>query len=199
MKMKRWSAIFGAVLLCTTPFKAYSLDRKPDGISLTGGDGLNKRSELSNFRAAVRWDWDADLLNSRNWRLDGYFDLGYSQWKSRLSREDQPTSDGAKKAWQVSLTPVFRLSPKTDNAIVPFVDFGVGVSYQSKKNLEKESRSPLRMGGHTQFEGRLMVGFQFGDQHDYEIAYGWFHYSNASLHPNNDGLDFQMLSFVMKW
>lgn len=83
--------------------------------------------------------------------------------------------------------------------MLPFLDVGVGLSYQSEQDLEKKLRSPINMGGHTQFEIRTMLGIQFGDSKQYELTYGWFHYSNAYLHSQNEGLDFQMLGMTMKW
>ncbi len=195
----KWSGVALSVFLGAMPFKAYSFDIAPDGIFVTGGKYIPNKADLTNARIALRWDWNRDFISHPNWKLDGYFDLGYSQWKSHLSAKDKPSPNGAKKAWQVGFAPVFRLSYQSESAIAPFLDFGVGVSYQSKKNIEKKLKSPINMGGHTQFETRAMVGIQFGAQKNYEVAYGWFHYSNAGLHPQNEGLDFQMLSLGMKW
>ncbi|CAM3543430.1 acyloxyacyl hydrolase [Parendozoicomonas haliclonae] len=188
-----------AVILGLFTLPAAGMDLVPDGISVTGGKYLHSKADLSNTRIAMRWDWNRDFLSSPNWRLDGYFDLGYSRWRSHLSAKDQPSPNGANKAWQVGFSPVFRLTSETNSTVKPFFDFGVGVSYQSEKDLEKKLKSPINMGGHTQFEIRTMVGLQFGAKKNYEISYGWYHYSNANLHPLNEGLDFQMLTLGFNW
>ena len=179
------------------PLTSSALDLVPDGVSVSGGKYIHSKADLSNVRVAVRWDWGHDFLSSPNWKLDGYFDVGYSQWHSHLSAKDNPSPNAADKAWQVGFSPVFRFTPQSQGSIVPFFDFGVGVSYQSEKDLEKKLKSPINMGGHTQFEIRTVVGVQLGA--NIELAYGWFHYSNANLHPKNEALDFQMLSLGMKW
>ena len=191
--------LLASVAIALAPQASFGLDLVPDGVSLSGGKYIHSKADLSKARVAIRWDWNQDFLSSPNWKLDGYFDLGYSQWRSHLSAKDNPSPNAAKKAWQVGFSPVFRLSPELGSGIVPFLDFGVGASYQSEKDLEKKLKSPINMGGHTQFEIRTMVGLKFGGRENVELAYGWFHYSNANIHPKNEALDFQVLSLTVKW
>ncbi|MCL6270775.1 acyloxyacyl hydrolase [Sansalvadorimonas sp. 2012CJ34-2] len=174
-------------------------DLKPDGITVTHGKYIPSKADISTTRLSLRWNWNRNLLESSSWKLGGYFDLGYSRWRSHLSEKDQPSPNGADKAWAASFTPVFRLEPESSAMLVPFLDVGVGVSYQSEKDLEKKLKSPINMGGHTQFEIRTVVGARFGDQKQFEFSYGWFHYSNANIHSQNEGLDFQLLSFGWNW
>ncbi len=197
------SRVMSGAALCAAlvlPFNSHGLDLTPDGASASYGKNLSNKANISNTRMSLRWNWDKDFLpNSSSLRLDGYFDLGFSNWRSHLSAKDQPSPDGAGKAWAVGFSPVFRLQPKSSSSVIPFLDFGVGASYQSEKNLEKKLKSPINMGGHTQFEIRTVAGIQFGAKHQYEVAYGWFHYSNANLHPQNEAIDFQVLSFTLNW
>ena len=184
------------------PLSGHSMelsDLKPDGVTVTYGEYIPRKADISNTRLSLRWNWNQDFLESSGWKLGGYFDLGYSRWRSHLSEEDQPSPHGADKAWAASFTPVFRLEPESSSALVPFFDVGVGVSYQSEKDLEKKLKSPINMGGHTQFEIRTVAGVRFGQQKQFELSYGWFHYSNANLHPQNEGLDFQLLSLGWNW
>ena len=203
-QLKPWGSKLGSfalasLLLGVLSGKALSFDLIPDGISISGGKYLQDKANITKARVAVRWDWEKDFISSSNWTLDGYFDLGYSQWQSRLSANDEPSPTGADKAWQIGFSPVFRLSPQTHYAFAPFLDVGVGLSYQSEKNIEKKLKSPINMGGHTQFEIRTLVGARFGENKNYELSYGWFHYSNAHLHSQNEGLDFQVLGLTLKW
>lgn len=188
-------------LSCTSlSSPAIGMDIMPDGISFDIGQSLFKKAELSRERIALRWNWDRDFLTTPDWRLDGYFEFGYSHWRSHLSTGDTRSMYGADKAWQVGFSPVFRLTPEsTPWSFIPFFDFGIGASYQSEEDLEQERLSAINMGGHTQFEIRAMIGSQFGNRQQFEIAYGWYHYSNAYLHNNNEGLDFQVLSALYRW
>nr|WP_286196549.1 acyloxyacyl hydrolase [Thalassotalea sp. G20_0] len=152
--------------------------------------------ELDDYRASVRWDWNkAWLEDSDTWRLTGYSDLAINFWISRLGPEDQPSPDGAANVYAISFSPVFRLEHNTSDSMRLFVDAGVGLSYQSKKDIEKKLKSPINMGGHTQFEIRTMIGSRFGGQVQYEVSAGWFHYSNANLHDQNEALDFGVIQF----
>ncbi len=188
-----------ALTVSLVPLSGQALDLKPDGMAVTHGKYIPNKADISNTRISLKWDWNRDFLESSGWKLGGYFDLGYSRWRSHLSDEDQPSPDGADKAWAASFSPVFRLEPEISSTFVPFLDFGVGVSYQSEKDLEKKLKSPINMGGHTQFEIRTVAGVRFGRLKQFELSYGWFHYSNANLHPQNEGLDFQLLSLGWNW
>ena len=172
----------------------------PDGISLGLGQSLFKKADLSREGVALRWDWHQDFMATPDWRLSGYFEFGYSQWRSHLSSRDVRSLSAADNAWQVGLIPMFRLMPEQFSAsYTPFFDFGVGLSYQSEQDIEQERLSAINMGGHTQFEIRLMMGVQLGASKQFEISYGWQHYSNAYLHDANEGLDFQTLRVHYRW
>ena len=173
--------------------KSVAMDWAPDGVALGYGKYLHDRADLSDYRASLLWDWNQDWLASPAWRLSGYFDLSLNHWKSHLSQSDQPSPDGASKVWAVSFSPVLRLESVIAAAFNVFFDGGVGLSYQNKKDIEKKLKSPINMGGHSQFEIRTHVAVRIGGQRQYELAYGWFHYSNANIHAENEGLDFQLV------
>ncbi len=192
-------AVLVSVLAVHAPV-VHALDLIPDSVTLGLGQSILKKAHITSERVGLRWRWDRDFANSLDWVLNGYFELGYSQWQSQLSSNKTRSINGADKAWQASFAPVFRLTPAYTNwRVQPFFDFGIGLSYQSETDLEQQRLSAINMGGHTQFEIRTAVGVQFGDANQYEISYGWFHYSNASLHDENEGLDLQMLSFALNW
>ncbi len=199
MKTNTRLALFTA-LVAAMPMSGFCLDLLPDGGSISGGKSFFKNhADVTSGRLALRWDWKEELFSQKTWKIDSYVELSYSQWKSHFSDGDPKTPDTKNKIWQSSLSPILRLSPKSSRTIDPFFDFGVGLSYQSDKDLAQQNSSAINMGGTIQFELRLMGGFKFGAQKNYEIAYGWFHYSNAYLHSKNEGLDFQMLSLSMNW
>ncbi len=179
----------------------YAIDTVPDAITISHGKYtdtfLKRRADLSNTRISVRWDWDADLIESSSVKLDGYFDLGYSQWKSHLSKNASDTSVGADKAWAVSFTPVLRFKPRDSGMVTPFLDIGGGISYQSEENIQKKKPTAINMGGHTQFEARVAVGVRVNTAQPVEASLGFMHYSNANFHSANEALDFYM--FNLTW
>ena len=189
-----------AFSLLSLPSSAAAINLMPDGINLGIGQSLFKKADLSREALALRWDWNRDFMTTPNWRLDGYFELGYSQWRSHLSSSKVRSVYAADDAWQVSFAPVFRLQPEQfSGEVTPFFDFGVGLSYQSEEDIEQERLSAINMGGHGQFEIRAMIGVQLGASKQFEIAYGWHHYSNAYLRDENEGLDFQSLHVHYRW
>lgn len=76
------------LLMGTLPIRVFAVDLIPDGIGLSGGKYIFDKANISNARIAARWDWDQDFISHPRWKLDGYFDLGYSQWQSHLSVKD---------------------------------------------------------------------------------------------------------------
>ena len=192
--MKNKPKIALAICLAVTASTASALELKPDAIAVSYGKYTETfRSDLpanlENTRLSVRWNWDKNWQLSENWNAGGYFDLGYSQWRSRLSRSDNP-SDGAEKVWQVGFSPVLRLNYQMNSLVTPFIDLGAGVSYQSKKDIQKEKPTDLNMGTHFQFELRGMAGLQFDTSLPFEVSAGFMHYSNADLNSDNEGADF---------
>ena len=189
-----------ALAMAITPALSPAYDLTPDGVSVGYGHYLQNKAELDDYRASLRWDWNKNWLeDSDTWRLTGYSDLAINFWTSRLGPEDQPSPDGESDVYAISFSPVFRLEHNTSDAMHLFVDAGVGLSYQSKKDIEKKLKSPIKMGGHTQFEIRSMVGSRFGDLMQYEVSAGWFHYSNANFHDQNEALDFGVVQFGYWW
>ena len=194
-----------AALLWSTAFPALAMDWTPDGMVVSYGRYLsvvnNRDAEYNNYRAGLIWDWNQDWALSDSIKLDGYFELAGSGWKSQLNASDNPSPEGKKSATVVSFSPVLRISPKapTWGSALPFLDAGVGAAWLSEYDLEKKKNSPINMGGHFQFEVRLLAGVRFGEQQQYEISYGWFHYSNAGLHDQNEAIDFHAIRLGFRW
>lgn len=101
--------------------------------------------------------------------------------------------------YALSISPVLRLEHKTTDYLRLFIDGGVGVSFQTEKNIDKKGKSAINMGGHVQFEISAMAGARFGDRLQYEVAAGIIHYSNGYLHDSNEGLDFGVMQLAYHW
>ena len=195
--------LLAGALLASGPIMA--MDWTPDGVSASYGQYLKVKSSrdasYNYYRVGLLWDWQSPLYQSENLTVDGYFELAGSSLQSRLNASDDPSPDGKDRATIISFSPVLRVSPSQplfSNAY-PFIDAGIGGAWFSEKDLEKEKKSPINLGSHWLFELRLMAGLAFGKQKQYEVRYGWLHYSNAGLASQNESIDFHAITFGWKW
>ena len=73
-----------ALFIVILPVKA--LDLLPDGVNASYGRYLpvksGRKADFNNYRLGLVWDWDTNLLRSERVKLDGYFELAGSFWKS---------------------------------------------------------------------------------------------------------------------
>lgn len=183
----------------------------PDGVTVDYGESIFLKSEFTSGRIAARWNWDKDFIESPHVKLTGYTELGYSDWSSDFPWNRVTSPRGVDALWQVGLSPVMRLETRQSWwGFTPFWDLGGGISYQSETELKDTAHPPttssthttdpnirsLDMGGHVLFELRTTVGLRFKNV---ELAYGWFHYSNANIYDMNDGMDFQKISLHLFW
>ncbi|WOG29963.1 acyloxyacyl hydrolase [Endozoicomonas sp. 8E] len=202
MKSAIASLCLSASLLTQTQ-SVHAEDFVPDGINVSYGHYLDlvsgRSADYTNLRLGITWDWKKDFYQSDSIVLSSYFELAASSWKSHLSASDNPSPDGKDKVTTISFSPVLRMGFLPNASVRPFIDLGVGAAYLSEQDLEKEKRSPINMGGHSQFEIRLMAGVEFGAHQQFELSYGWFHYSNAGLHSMNESIDFHSVTFGYNW
>lgn len=181
------------------PFTSTVADYVPDSMAVGYGYFLYDKADLHAYRLGVRWDWNRDWLEYKERLvLTGYSEVAFSYLDSQLaSPTDGVESDG--QLYAVSFSPVLRLEHKTTDYLRLFADAGVGVSFQTEKNLDKKGKSAINMGGHVQFEISAMAGARFGDRLQYEVSAGLLHYSNGYLHDKNEGLDFGVMQLAYHW
>ncbi|KEI70992.1 acyloxyacyl hydrolase [Endozoicomonas elysicola] len=180
-------------------------DWQPDKISLAYGQSIapftDRQAEINQYRLALAWNLSDALWSSESILLQSYAELALGHWKSTLSPTEDSRRIGADSVKQISLSPIFRFTSNGPliGETSPFLDLGVGVSYQSEKDIEQQHLSGINMGGHWQFETRAMVGLTLGEDNPFEVSYGWMHYSNANLNSDNEGLDFQTLQLAYRF
>lgn len=180
---------------------AADADLAPDALKVGYGHYVNlstkRTADIKQYRLSADWNFKNDIWSMENFLLESYVELGLGYWISELN----PTYDvyriGSKRVNQVSIVPVFRFITKSQvlDSVYPFLDIGVGPSYQDQKDIEQEDLSGINTGGRFQFEMRFFAGVLFGHEQQFEINYGWMHYSNANINDINEGLDFQTLQF----
>lgn len=70
-------------------------------------------------------------------------------------------------------------------------EFGIGISL-----VEDTRFAGKDIGSHYQFEDRLGVIFEFGENLRESIALRYMHYSNGGLNDNNPGMDFANIAYT---
>ncbi|WP_257294707.1 acyloxyacyl hydrolase [Endozoicomonas sp. YOMI1] len=175
---------------------------QPDSISLAYGQFISpltdRHAEIDQYRLGLAWKLSDQLWSSNGLVMQSYAELALAQWKSHLNATKDSRRIGADSVKQISLSPVFRLTSTGPllGDTSPFLDLGVGVSYQSEEDIEQQHLSGINMGGHWQLETRAMIGLNPGKGYPFAVSYGWMHYSNAHLNGANEGLDFQTLQIT---
>ena len=177
-------------------------DWQPDRVSFSYGQFISpladRHAEIDQYRLGLVWKLSDELWSSDSLLIQSYAELALGQWKSRLNATEDSRRIGADSVKQMSLSPVLRFTSTSPllGETSPFLDLGVGVSYQSEEDIEQQHLSGINMGGHWQFETRAMIGLSLGEGSPFEVSYGWMHYSNANLNDENEGLDFQTLQMT---
>ncbi|MGI9275839.1 MAG: acyloxyacyl hydrolase [Endozoicomonas sp.] len=193
------------LICCLTWGHANAFDLTPDRLNVSYGQYLpvvsDRGAEFNNYRLGLTWNLTDSLYESDSIRLGAYYEVAGSSFQSRLTSSDNPSPDGKDQATVFSFSPVLRLTSSDSlwGTTSPYFDAGVGAAWLSEKDLEKKKKSPINMGGHWQFEIRFMAGLMFGERQQYELGYGWLHYSNAGLNGQNESIDFQAITFGWSW
>ncbi len=125
--------------------------------------------------------WDRQWFTDGDWFLGGYWEASVGRWKS--------DSAGGKTIWDIGLTPVFRLQPKANVGLRPYIEGAVGAHYISDSQVDA-SRD---MGSNFQFGSHLSVGLVFGGKGQFDLGYRYQHLSNANLESPNPGINFQQV------
>jgi lipid A 3-O-deacylase len=152
-----------------------------DGISLELGTA-DSDEDVNRFGLAFKWDWSAQWFTTGDWYLGGYWELGANYWDGDKGRT------GNDSLGDFHATPVFQFQRKAGAAIVPFLEFGLGVHVYTDDSIgNKDFDIPFAFGTH------LGGGFRFGGGQQYEILYRFQHQSNAGLGDDNPGINFHLL------
>ena len=187
--MKSLSKLTGLVLLMLICTQAKAVD----GVSIASGVG---KGDMRTDRISLRWGWHDELWRRGAWQLDAYWDLSVAHWRvgaASNSALDQATNS----AVALAIAPAARLTYARFDRAQPYLDVGVGPAVLSTTTLRSGRTHSRSLGGRFQFEDRIVLGIRFGKRLRYETAYQYIHYSNANLASDNDGIDTQLLSFVV--
>lgn len=172
-----WLAVF-------TIFTSQHSFASEQGVAI---DYLHGEQELTGIRLAYRpyytnlakFEWLGDL--------DVYWEMSLNFWE--FGDQNQHETNYA-----VALSPVFSKQFDTLYGKYPLKwEFGIGVSLITDTRFAGKN-----VGSHYQFEDRLGVIMEFGEQLKSSVAVRYMHYSNGGLNDHNPGLDFLNVSYARR-
>lgn len=151
------------------------------GSALELGTGDNG-TEMA--RVTLRWNWDKLWRVGQNWNATGFWEVGLGYWNG--------AGAGARKLWDLGVTPVFRLSPNDSSF---YLEGAIGVHFLSETRINDRRAfgSSFSFGDHVGF------GRTFGDKNRYDLGYRFQHVSNADLAKPNDGINFHQVRFGISY
>ncbi|MEP4484976.1 MAG: acyloxyacyl hydrolase [Halioglobus sp.] len=138
------------------------------------------RTEHDAYRVEANFAWKPELWTKGDWALS----LNHAV--SVMSFRDRNTVNA------FSWAPNIVIAPRSRNGIYPYVQLSFGAAYLSDDQFESETGEggdPLavtEMGSHGQFESGLALGLI---NRQFSVRAKIYHYSNASLANENDGMD----------
>jgi hypothetical protein len=176
------------ILLLALSFTALSSQNVLAREQAVAIDYLHGEGDLTGIRLAYRphhtqitsFDWLGDL--------DLYWEVSVNFWE--FGRDNQHETNYA-----IALSPVFSKQFDTLYDKYPLKwEFGIGVSLITDTRFAGKN-----IGSHYQFEDRLGLILEFGEQLAESIAVRYMHYSNGGLNDDNPGLDFLNLSYARQF
>ncbi|MEP0354599.1 acyloxyacyl hydrolase [Paraglaciecola sp.] len=183
MNIKKNIAIL-FLLSVSTLFSSQNLYASEQAVAI---DYLHGEQELSGIRLAYRpyqtqvteFEWLGDL--------DVYWEVSLNFWE--FGKENKHETNYA-----LALSPVFSKQFDTLYGKYPLKwEFGIGVSLITDTRFAGKN-----VGSHYQFEDRLGVIMEFGEQLKSSVAIRYMHYSNGGLNDHNPGLDFLNVSYARR-
>ena len=165
------------------PILLYVSIASAETLTVAGGKTIRaSNTEHNSYRAEVNFGWKPEIWNNGSWGLS----LNHAF--SGMTFRDENTVNA------ISWAPNLILAPREKSGIHPYLQLGLGVAYLSDDKFESEPKKhPMYqldgttdMGSHWQFESSFAVGLKIDA---FSIRAKIYHYSNAELADENDGMD----------
>ncbi|MDU0353982.1 acyloxyacyl hydrolase [Paraglaciecola aquimarina] len=176
----RWLVLLMALLVAAIPTQSAQASEQAVAI-----DYLYGEDDLTGVRLGYRpfttristFDWLGDL--------DVYWEVSVNFWEyGPHSKHDTN--------YAIAISPVFTKQFDTLYGKYPLKwEFGIGVSLVDDTRFAGKD-----IGSHYQFEDRLGLVLDFGDNLNKSLAVRYMHYSNGGLNDHNPGLDFLNMSYA---
>lgn len=151
-------------------------------------DYLHGEGDLSGVRLAYR-PYHGQITQIE-WlgEVDIYWELSINFWE--FGADNQHDTNFA-----LALSPVISSQFATVANKYPLKwEFGIGISLINDTRFAGKD-----IGSHYQFEDRLGLVLEFGDNLEQSFAVRYMHYSNGGLNDKNPGMDFLNLSYARQF
>ncbi|QHJ11546.1 Lipid A deacylase PagL [Paraglaciecola mesophila] len=171
------------IALLTTYLTSSNAFAAKQGIAV---DYLLGSDDIQGVRLAYRPY--ATQLTQIKWlgNLDIYWEVSMNFWEVGADNRHETN-------YAVALSPVFSKQFATIANKYPLRwEFGIGVSL-----VEDTRFAGKDIGSHYQFEDRLGLVTDFGENMNQSIALRYMHYSNGGLNTHNPGVDFLNVSYAV--
>ena len=124
---------------------------------------------------------DAFLLGD----VDLYWEVSVNFWEYGPENTHETN-------YAIALSPVFTWKLADIANRYPLrAEFGIGISL-----VEDTRFAGKDIGSHYQFEDRIGLTMEFGDNLEHAASLRYMHYSNGGLDDDNPGMDFLVLSYA---
>lgn len=143
--------------------------------------------EVAAHRLAWRWQLQEHQLTS--WldvKVLGQVALEY--WDGQSHEGDQDRNN------LFVVTPVFRM--QTASYWLPYLEVSVGAALMSSSRFPATGHN---FGQNYQFEDTLALGWVFGREQRWDLAFRYRHYSNNGMSRANNGIDFNTLAISYRY
>ncbi len=164
-----------SILLCTIGL--FSSEYKEIRIDSIAVDIGQSKDDIDIYRLGLRRDFESRWFESRVGYLSGYYELSLNYWR-----------DIEDKSVGIALSPVFRYSFYT--TVPVYIEAGIGISLFNSTIIGKHNMSSAFL-----FEDRIDAGVEFKE---FDINFGYMHYSNGGIKEPNEGIDIFKLSLSHK-
>lgn len=161
---------------------AASLGYPDMGVSIAAG---RADRSIIPVRLSVQKDFGFRLRPNCIFPLGGYFEgsLYYMQGKKTNPEHHHRLAAAA-------IAGVFRFEKRECTFLGwPYVEIGLGLSLVTPKEI-----SGKYLGTNFQFEDKVGAGIRFGENREFDLGIRLVHFSNASLHKKNSGINLAMIS-----
>lgn len=168
--------LLASTLLCTASTQAQTL-------TVAGGSTIRaSNTEHDSYRLEMNLGWKPEIWSNSSWGLSLHHALSVMTFRDRNNVN------------AVSWAPNLILSPRRTDGLRPYIQLGFGAAYLSEDKFESEPKTNpdyildgvTDMGSHWQFESSFAIGLSKGR---FDIRAKVYHYSNAELADENEGMD----------
>jgi hypothetical protein len=186
--LKTIYTLFALIVLQVSTISTSLADSKGSATSAVAVDLLVGADDITGVRLAYRpyiYEWeDVPYFDS----LDIYWEVSVNFWEYGEDNQHETNF-------------VFAVSPVVSQTFHYIYDkyplkweFGIGVSLVHDTRFAGKD-----IGSHYQFEDRLGLTVDFGDDLAHSVSLRYMHYSNGGLNSKNPGVDFLNLSYARQF